>query len=124
MTLTLVLWAGPFALGQRKQRGFSERTLTFPSSLAEQQKNLRVQTAADSVRNRHQALKQAEPHPAPSVQGVPSGIDCDSAPDIVIHDDGTVENGYGGGPGITVIYADKFTPGHLSKHLHVSLPGV
>jgi hypothetical protein len=29
----------------------------------------------------------------------------------VIHDDGTVENGYGDdGPGITVIYADKFTP--------------
>ena len=110
LTLTLVLWAGPFALGQRKQRGFSQRTSAFPSSLPEQQKNQQVQTAADSVRNRHQAPKQAEPPPAPSVQGVPSGIDCNSAPGIVIHDDGTVENGYGGGPGITVIYADKFTP--------------
>ncbi len=28
----------------------------------------------------------------------------------MIHDDGTVENGYGGGWGTTVIYADKFTP--------------
>jgi hypothetical protein len=110
LTLTLVLWAGPFALGQRKQRGFSQRTSAFPSSLPEQQKNQQVQTAADSVRNRHQAPKQAEPPHAPSVQGVPSGIDCNTAPGIVIHDDGTVENGYGGGPGITVIYADKFTP--------------
>jgi hypothetical protein len=110
LTLALVLWAGPFALGQRKQRGFSQRTLAFPSSLPEQQKNQQVQTAADSVRNRHQAPKQAESPPAPSVQGVPGGIDCDNAPGIVIHDDGTVENGYGGGPGITAIYADKFTP--------------
>jgi hypothetical protein len=78
--------------------------------VTEQQKEKQVQTAVDSVRNRHQALKQAEPHPAPSLQGVPSGIDCDNAPGIVIHDDGTLENGYGGGPGITVIYADKFTP--------------
>jgi hypothetical protein len=78
--------------------------------LPEQQKNPPIQTAADSVRNRHQAPKQAAPPPAPSVQGIPSGIDCDNAPGIVIHDDGTVENGYGGGPGITVIYADKFTP--------------
>jgi hypothetical protein len=112
LTLALVLWANPFALGQRKQRGFSKRTLAFPSSLLEQQKKQQGQTAADSVRNRHQAPigKQAEPPPTPSAKGVPSGIDCDSAPGIVIHDDGTVENGYGGGPGITVIYADKFTP--------------
>src|SRR5947208_7908629 len=112
LTLALSLSVTSFALGQRKQRELSKRTLAFPSSLLEQQKKQQVQTAADSVRNRHQAAmgNQAEPHPAPSVQGIPSVIDCDSAPGIVIHDDGTVENGYGGGPGITVIYADKFTP--------------
>ncbi len=112
LTLALVFWVEPLALGQRKHRESSKRTLAFPSSLLEQQKNQQIQTAADSVRNRHQApmAKQAELPPARSVQGVPSGIDCDSAPGIVIHDDGTVENGYGGGPGITVIYADKFTP--------------
>jgi hypothetical protein len=110
LTLALVLWMNPFALGQPRHHEFSKRALTFPSSLLEQQKNQQVQTAADSVRNRHQAPKQAESPPAPSTQGIPSGIDCDSAPGIVIHDDGTVENGYGGGPGITVIYADKFTP--------------
>jgi hypothetical protein len=102
----------PFAPGQRRSREFSKRSLTFPSSLLEQQqlKNHQVQTTADSVKNRHQAPKQARPRPAPPIQGVPAGIDCDSAPGIVIHDDGAVENGYGGGPGITVIYADKFTP--------------
>ena len=110
LTLALVLWMNPFALGQPRHREFGKRALTFPSSSLEQQKNQQVQTAADSVRNRHQAPKQVEPPPAPSVQGIPSGIDCDNAPGIVIHDDGTVENGYGGGPGITVIYADKFTP--------------
>ena len=109
LTLALVLWMNPFALGQPRHREFGKRALTFPSSSLEQQKNQQVQTAADSVRNRHQAPKQVEPPPAPSVQGIPSGIDCDNAPGIVIHDDGTVENGYGGGPGITVIYADKFT---------------
>jgi hypothetical protein len=74
----------------------------------QQGKGQRVQTTADGVNNRHP--KEAEPSPAPPIQGVPSGIDCDAAPGIVIHDDGTVENGYGGGWGVTVIYADKFTP--------------
>jgi hypothetical protein len=54
--------------------------------------------------------KAANPRPAPSVQELPSGIDCDNAPGIVIHDDGTVENGYGSAPGITTTFADKFTP--------------
>jgi hypothetical protein len=111
LALALGLWAAPFAPAQRRHGEF-KNTLAFPSSLPEQQRDQQIQTAADSVRNRHQApvSKQAKPAPAPSLQGVPSGIDCDNAPGIVIHDDGTVENGYGGGPGITVIYADKFTP--------------
>jgi hypothetical protein len=71
-----------------------------------------VQTAPNSVKNRHQASvsKQGAPRPAPQFQGIPSGIDCDTAPGIVIHDDGTVENGYVSGPGIPGIFADKFTP--------------
>jgi hypothetical protein len=111
LALALALWVAPFAPGQRKYGEF-KRTLTFPSSLREQPQVIshQVHTAADSVKNRHQAPKQPEPRPAPPIQGVPSGIDCDHEPGIVIHDDGTVENGYGGGPGITVIYADKFTP--------------
>jgi len=112
LTLALALWVAPFAPGQRTHREVSKRTLTSPRSLLGQQENQHVQTTADSVRNRHQApaSEPAKPSSAPPTQQVPSGVDCDNAPGIVIHDDGTVENGYGGGPGITAIYADKFTP--------------
>jgi len=107
------LWMNPSTLGQRRHREFSKRTSTLPDSLLEQrQLNSQVQPAPDSVRSRHQAppSEPSGPRPAQPIQGIPSGIDCDTAPGIVIHDDGTVENGYGGGPGVTVIYADKFTP--------------
>jgi hypothetical protein len=110
LTLALALWVAPFAPGQREHREFSKRTLTFPRSLVERQqgKGQHVQATADSVKNRHP--KQAEPRTAPSIQEVPSGIDCDNAPGIVIHDDGTVETGYQSSPGILGIFADKFTP--------------
>jgi hypothetical protein len=112
LTLALALWVTPLAPGQRRHREFSKRPLAFPHSLLERQqpKNQQVQTTPNGVKNRDQAPKQAEPRPAPSVQRVPSGIDCDNAPGIVIHDDGTVETGYQSGPGILGIFADKFTP--------------
>src|SRR5437899_1251361 len=98
LTLALGLWVVPFAPGQRSLGKFG-RPLTFPSSLPGQQqpKSQQVQTAPDSVRNRHLPVvaavstasqapvsKQAKPAPAPSMQAVPSGIDCNSAPGIVI----------------------------------------
>jgi hypothetical protein len=114
LTLALALWVTPFAPGQRTHRELSNRTSTSPSSLLERsRKEQRVQMTADSVKNGHQSPKQAAPPSAPSIQAVPSrtaGIDCDNAPGIVIHDDGTVENGYQSGPGILGIFADKFTP--------------
>ena len=122
LTLAVALWVTPFAPGQRRRSEFSKRASTSPSSLLkkEQPEHQQVQTIADSATNRHlpeaaglsrisAGSKEPVPQPAPPIQGVPS-IDCDNAPGIVIHDDGTVENGYGGGPGIGVIYADKFTP--------------
>jgi hypothetical protein len=112
LALALGLWAGPFALGQRKHREFGQRTLTFPSSILDrqQQGKQQVQTTADSVKNHHQPSKQTKPGRNLPMQGVPSGIDCDTAPGIVIHDDGSVESGYTSGPGITGTLADKFTP--------------
>jgi hypothetical protein len=112
LTLVLASWVAPFAPGQRGRREFSKRTSTFPRSLVERQqgKGQHVQATADSVKNRHQPAKQAGPRIAPSIQEVPGGIDCDNAPGIVIHDDGTVETGYQSGPGILGIFADKFTP--------------
>lgn len=112
LTLALALCLASFARGQRSHRELSQKALTSSGSSVEQQRNRQMETSADSVRNRHQAAvgEPAKSHLAPPIQGVPSGVDCDHAQGIVIHDDGTVENGYGGGPGITVIYADKFTP--------------
>jgi hypothetical protein len=114
LALALAFCVASFAPAQPTYRESGKRTLTFPGSLLERQqpKNHQVQTAPDSVKNRHQALasEPVEAGPAPMIQGVPSGIDCDNAPGIVIHDDGTVENGYSGGPGIMGIFADKFTP--------------
>ena len=112
VTLALVLCVASFALGQRSHREFSNRTLTFSRSSLEQQGNRQVQTAADRVGSPHQApvSKRVEPRPASPVQHIPNGIDCDAAPGIVIHDDGTVENGYGSAPGLIIAWADKFTP--------------
>jgi hypothetical protein len=81
--------------------------------LERSRKEQQVQMTADSVKNRDQSPKPAEPSAVPPLQVVPSrtaGIDCDNAPGIVIHDDGTVETGYQSGPGILGIFADKFTP--------------
>jgi hypothetical protein len=113
LTLAFAFCVAPFASGQPTRREFGKRTLTFPHSLLERQqpKKQQSQTTADSANNRHP--KQAEPVLAPPIQGVPrhtAGIDCDNAPGIVIHDDGTVETGYQSGPGILGIFADKFTP--------------
>jgi hypothetical protein len=102
LTLALPLWMTPSAPGQRGYGESNRRSLTFPSSLLQKQQpnNHQVQTAPDSVKNRHQAPARApeEGRPASLIQGVPSGIDCDNAPGIQIHDDGTVESGYSGGP--------------------------
>ena len=101
LALALAFCVAPFASGQPTRREFGKRTLTFPHSLLERQqpKKQQSQTTADSANNRHP--KQAEPGLARPFQGVPSrtaGIDCDNAPGIVIHDDGTVETGYQRGP--------------------------
>jgi YVTN family beta-propeller protein len=56
-----------------------------------------------------QGAKPAQPRSVAPQQA--SGIDCDNAPGIVIHDDGTVEQRYSAPATVTkVIFADKFTP--------------
>ena len=112
LTLALAVCVTSFANGQRRHREISKRTSTFPSSLLDRQqpKDHQGETTANNLENHYQAPNQAGPSPAPPIPRVPSGIDCDNAPGIVIHDDGTVETGYQSGPGITGIFADKFTP--------------
>ena len=58
-------------------------------------------------RNTHNFL------PLRRVQDAPGVVNCDTEPGIVIHDDGTIENGYSGNPQafITEVrFVDKFTP--------------
>lgn len=69
-------------------------------------------TAADSI-SKHVQSEPAQAQSRPVV--LPhqiDGIDCESAPGIVIHDDGGIENGYSGAPGLVteVRFTDKFTP--------------
>jgi hypothetical protein len=112
LTVALALCVAPFAPGQRTQREVSKRPSTSPSSLLERSRK-EQQVQITSLKNRRQSPKQAVPSPVPATQEVHSrttGIDCDTAPGIVIHDDGTVENGYQSGPGVLGVFADKFTP--------------
>ena len=66
---------------------------------------------ADTILNHFQPQGAGQAAPIVPRQ-IPTGIDCDSAPGIVIHDDGGIENGYSGAPGLVteVRFADKFTP--------------
>src|SRR6266850_7464225 len=70
-------------------------------------------TGADSILNHVQSepARQAQSRPVLPPHQI-EGIDCDSAPGIVIHDDGGIENGYSGNPGLVteVRFVDKFTP--------------
>src|SRR4030095_12201802 len=68
---------------------------------------------ADSVLNhvRSQPVWQPQSRPVlPPHQA--EGVDCDNEPGIIIQDDGGVQNGYSGAPGLVfeVRFVDKFTP--------------
>src|SRR4029453_2401492 len=95
----------PRTLGQTHSRG------SKPSMTAAQKP---PKESPDSLLNhvRSQPGGQGQSHPVllPHQTG---GIDCNSAPGIVIHDDGGIENGYSGAPGLVteVRFVDKFTPG-------------
>ena len=64
----------PLALGQTSSHG----------------SNVSADSALDHVRS--QPAGQSQSHPVPLPNQI-EGIDCDSAPGIVIHDDGGIENG-------------------------------
>lgn len=61
--------------------------------------------------DRTASLKSQLPGVAPT-HAIGGVVDCDGEPGLVVHDDGTVENGYSGGPNVVdqVIFADRFTP--------------
>ncbi len=48
-------------------------------------------------------------------------VDCNAEPEIIIHDDGTIENGYSGNPaaGVTEVrFVDRFTPTSYPATFH------
>ncbi len=85
----------PLAPGSRKTPAAE-----FPAALSE------------SIRQ-SDAAKHAQLPSGPPIEGAPGVVNCDTEPGIVIHDDGTIENGYSGNPaaGISQVrFVDKFTP--------------
>ena len=105
----------PRALGQRDAGKRSVATsMNRPQSPTARENAPLPPPSADSVLNhrRSQPAGQGQSQPVPPPHQI-DGIDCNSAPGIVIHDDGGIENGYSGNPTLVseVRFVDKFTPG-------------
>src|SRR5262245_52877261 len=116
LLLLVAVCAIPFALAQHRSVGSKRFSNAVIPSL-KQQKSVkqRAASAASDSLNQHgaQSAKKVQPRSGSAIRGPAGVINCDNEPGIVIHDDGTVENGYSGNPfaGVTtVIFADKFTP--------------
>src|SRR6266487_3539424 len=135
LLLLLAVCAIPFALAQSRSRGTAKRSVakpsiqqnvtpnrdfsratgpaTLPDASGAVPAQAQVQPNVDTVINHYEpeAVKQAQLRFVSPQQ--PSVIDCNNAPGIIIHDDGTIEDGYSGNPGAGVIevrVVDKFTP--------------
>ena len=113
----------PRALGQSFDRGRDDALIsheqeeigvdrsTAPATSSRRTSEVEI-PAAQSLRQ-SEAAKHAPLPSGPPMQGAPGAADCDTEPGIVIHDDGTIENGYSGNPlaGISQVrFVDKFTP--------------
>ena len=137
LLLLVAVCAIPFALAQRQGRANAHltppsesRPVSNPQAGGPQVAPLvtgAVQTRASSAgaasagadsQLRHdfsskEAQKQAALRSEANRPRVPGGINCDTEPNIVIQDDGTIEDGYSGSPGAGVTevrVVDKFTP--------------
>src|SRR5215467_8515914 len=119
LLLLVAVCAIPFALGQRNapKRGMTNSAKFVPSqpNAGSQLRpnDVRPSIFADSIVNHVQGQSAGQ---APSRPVVPphqiEGIDCDTAPGIIIHDDGGIDDGYSGNPAVVteVRFVDKFTP--------------
>ena len=99
----------PLALGQTSSHGSKPSWATGRPRMRRPRPGVAADSVLDHVRS--QPAGQPQSHPVPLPNQI-DGIDCDSAPGIVIHDDGGIENGYSGNPALVseVRFADKFTP--------------
>ena len=140
LLLLLAVCAIPFALAQSRSRGTAKRSVATPVARANVAANTEdvpratgpvtlpdaasgvvgktngpTLPASDNVLSHFQAQPGEPKRKAPLFfpTNRPGVIDCNNAPGIIIHDDGTIEDGYSGNPGAGVIevrVVDKFTP--------------
>ena len=124
--LFVLIQVMPRALGQSFDRGSDEALLsqkaeeigrdrsTPPAtSSSSSSSEVKIPAALSESIHQSEAAKHAPLPSAPAIQDAPGVANCDTEPGIVIHDDGTIENGYSGNPvaGITQVrFVDKFTP--------------
>jgi subtilisin-like proprotein convertase family protein len=110
--LLLAVCVIPFALAQRNSK-VSKQSAAAQYPFQKPDLPRKANPNADSVLNhvQSQPAGQAQSRPVLQPHQV-EGIDCDSEPGIIIHDDGGIENGYSGAPGLVteVRFVDKFTP--------------
>jgi hypothetical protein len=102
-------------------RQTAPRVATAPTSQAEMRsdvepvRSLSQSQSADSAINHVAPLgpKEKPARPLLKPRQAPGGFDCNNAPGIIIHDDGTLEDGFSGNPlaGVNEVrFVDKFTP--------------
>jgi hypothetical protein len=123
--LFVLIQVMPRALGQTFDRGSDEALMsqkeeeigvggsTPPATSSRRTSEARIQAALSESIHQSEAAKHAHAPAAPAVQDAPGAANCNTEPGIVIHDDGTIENGYSGNPvaGINQVrFVDKFTP--------------
>src|SRR4051812_32397440 len=126
LVLLFVLLQGmPSAVGQSSKRGSDEALAshqqeeigagrsTSQATTSRRASGVRIPATLLDSSDQSGAATQAQVPSAPLVQGAPAVVNCDAEPGIVIHDDGTIENGYSGNPQafITEVrFVDRFTP--------------
>jgi hypothetical protein len=101
------------ALTRHKAEEIGAYRSTPPAPSSRTRSEAKIATALADIAIQTKAAKQAQVPFVPPAQNSPAVVNCDAEPGIIIHDDGTIENGYSGNPvaGITQVrFVDKFTP--------------
>ncbi len=123
--LFVLIQVMPGALGQSLDRGSDEAWVsqteeeigvdrsTPVATSSSRTSGAKLPAALSDTIHHSEAAKHAQPPSASPVEGAAGAANCNTEPGIVIHDDGTIENGYSGNPQafITEVrFVDKFTP--------------
>jgi Na+-transporting methylmalonyl-CoA/oxaloacetate decarboxylase gamma subunit len=123
--LVVLVQVMPRALGQSFDRGSDEALIsqkeeeigvdrsTPTATSSKRTSEAQLPAALSESIHQSEAATHAQLPSAPPIQDAPGVANCNTEPGIVIHDDGTIENGYSGNPvaGINQVrFVDRFTP--------------